>query len=395
MICSQLDATKISRSFIANKSSAEASDTSMGVGSFSPIPALSVPNGTLTLFFASFYGAFQQPSEDLWLSAHIPHIVNSFDKDTGAKIATTTSYATDNAISPLGCLDQYQVCNPSRNSSEKCTPLLSSNQIWYDPTGDLHNIFDTDRQMAIANNTMRLFAFAAQNNILRISSPLLAFSLSSGLTSLTPAPNQWILEMSNLFTISLAGLQRFLMGFMTGPPAQFTQFVTPNMTNTDPVLAWLCGSQIIKRADYTNFQTFSVSLIFGIGLIIIVTSLALERTVGWVRLRWRSGRWRQRAWWAEGTLQLQRRAFEGMGITNWEVGEWDRVPITDKGTVFSALRNWDEMLPTIARYTVEMKPKATSTSAENSNNVVPQAESNLSSTTEESINLQRIRPNSI
>lgn len=64
-----------------------------------------------------------------------------------------------------------------------------------------------------------------------------------------------------------------------------------------------------------------------------------------MRLKYRTGRWRQRAWWTDGILQLQRRAFEGIGIKGWELDEWDRVPVTEKGKVFSATRNWEEMLP--------------------------------------------------
>jgi len=52
-------------------------------------------------------------------------------------------------------------------------------------------------------------------------------------------------------------------------------------------------------------------------------------------------------------LQLQRRAFEGMEIKGWDVGEWDRVPVTaGKGSIWSALRNWDEMLPLVEGWTI-------------------------------------------
>jgi hypothetical protein len=129
------------------------------------------------------------------------------------------------------------------------------------------------------------------------------------------------------------------------PPPQYTQYVAQNESKNNQGLKWLCGSQIIRRSDYTNFSTLAIGLVFGLGSLVIVVSLSLETVVGYVRLKWRKGRWRQRAWWAEGTLQLQRRAFEGMGIKDWEFGEWDRVPVTGKGRVWSALGNWDDMLP--------------------------------------------------
>jgi len=45
---------------------------------------------------------------------------------------------------------------------------------------------------------------------------------------------------------------------------------------------------------------------------------------------------------------LQRKAFEGVGIDGWRSGEWEKVPVTnDKKSVWSALENWDEVIPVV------------------------------------------------
>ncbi|KAF4612825.1 hypothetical protein G7Y89_g15548 [Cudoniella acicularis] len=305
--------------------SCQAADVGSNSGSFFPMSALSVPNSTLTLVFVSFNGRFTQPSEDLWIPVYIPGRYSTFTIQNGSRtneIPNSSGYITDNEISVMACLEQYQVCNPSKKAEVACTPLQTLSRLIQHKTGELSTVIKSDRQLLLAKTLLSLLAQSRLASLLSsFTSPLLLDSLEAGGSSLPPAPNQWILEMNNLFTIGLANFQHQLMEFVTGPPAQYALYLTPNQAANNSALKWLCSSQIIQRADYSNFCTLSIGLIFGVGVLITIISLCLDAVVGWVRLRYRSGRWRQRAWWTEGTLQLQRKAFEGMGIDDWEFGE--------------------------------------------------------------------------
>jgi hypothetical protein len=313
-------------------------------GNFDPIPILSVENATVILAFASPSVVYTAPSDDLWLSAHEEGLQPFYDMYVSDNENLTVFYP-DEQVSVLACLEQHQLCNPnSPSTDESCTPFRSMYHSFTDE--ELQAVFSTGHQIAIANNIL--------SSILGLDyyvdeTTLLAESFAAYGLSLPLAANQWILEVENWFTIGQAVLQRFMLETITGPASsQYSSQVNTTIAATDPTVAWMCENQIINRGDYTNFRTLTISLIFALGIIVYATNQSLEFITGSVRQKWRTGRWRQRAWWAEGTLQLQRRTFEETGI-KWELDEWDRVPVTEKGVTFSALRNWDERFPLNSR----------------------------------------------
>lgn len=308
---------------------------------FWPIPELVPTNSTVTLVFAVFFGLYAEPSDDLWFPAHFNDSV--YLSQEGSE-SVSTYYAPDNPISVMACTEQYQFCNPSSPAnSPSCTSLQSSDQISDDTFGEIAEIFPNKHQQTIYN--LVDYVLTSISPIIE-EAPLLANALAIEIFSLPLAPNHWTLEVQNWFRLVLANMQFSNLYFATGPPLEYTQpGVQQDNITADPNLRWLCQNFIIRRNDYTNFRTLAIGLVFGLGTLIISISLCLETIVGMVRSKWRRGRWRQRAWWAEGTLQLQRRAFGGMGIHNWEIDEWSRVPITEEKVVFSALKNWDDMLP--------------------------------------------------
>ncbi|KUJ23520.1 uncharacterized protein LY89DRAFT_184506 [Mollisia scopiformis] len=349
---------------------------------FYAMPALVVPDTTLTLAFASLKGGYTEPSNDLWLPAHVEYNL-TYSGSTGQ--INKTIYLLDNSVSVLGCIEQHQFCNPSPVSSKNatCTQMRSITHTFSDEEFD---VFDNSRQIYIAN-LLSDQAANSQFTIAMFNAPLLAESFASVGFSLPIAADQWILEVKNWWTVSLAGTQRLLTEIAIGPASsQYNQFIPPNQASNDTDLAFFCDHQIIRRDDYTNFYTLSISLIFALGVVLFLVNQCLETVVGWYRSKFKTGRWRQRAWWAEGTLQLQRRAFEGIGIKGWERDEWDRVPVTEERKMFSALRNWDEMLPVAADHKgtsiVHLEKVQSPTSSEESKlrNVIVQVHSTTSST---------------
>ncbi|KAE8446476.1 hypothetical protein EG329_011939 [Mollisiaceae sp. DMI_Dod_QoI] len=305
------------------------------------IPPLDVPDSSLTLIFATYLASYSQPSDDLWLSAHTK-TVEQFQEASGPEVSINV-YTQDQQVSVLACIEQQQICNPNPppNSTKTCTRFQS---LLSDTLEELDEVLSNSRQKMIARTILMGSTFSSINEVVD-QTPLLAQALATSGMSLPLPPNQWILEAQNWFSIGLFNMQRLMVDFVTGPTTRYQQFVPANQWSNNTDLRWLCDNQIIRRTNYTNFHTLSFGLIFGLGILVFAVNQSIETIVGWARMKWRTGRWRQRAWWAEGTLQLQRRVFEGMGIKDWEMDEWNRVPITEKGRMFSALRNWDEMLP--------------------------------------------------
>lgn len=332
--------------------------------SFIPIPELSVPNSTLELMFVSFYGAYTSPSDDLWMPAH-PGFTGE-DNEPGV----TMAFFPDYTLSTLACTEQVQICNPSSNHgiAPTCTPLQSLIQINKYSHEDFRQVLKNDRQVAIA------FALAAAAyyssfyvTIPSLSTPLLAAKLSTGGLSMPIASNQWELESKNWFDIGLAEIQEAMVSYITGPPEQFVSWVTQNQGDHDPALKWLCENQIIRRNDFTNFSTLWISLIFGVGTLLICSTIWLESLVGWARYKFsrlEHGRWKQRAWWAEGILQLQRRVFEEeTGVRHWKSDNWNTVPVTDSGRVWSSLKSLDEGSPLIQGQSIASEGKDESSSS--------------------------------
>lgn len=308
---------------------------------FTPLHEFNAINRTLTLVLVSIAGIFSAPSDDPWLSAHKNVTVHE-TSDIGSYEAQV--FYPDNKLSAVACTEQAQICNPFPRSNNKsiCTPWMSSQVNKTAERKMFATVLDTDRQQSIAFAMRRASEFGDINGLVQgLPSPLLADALSYA-NQASPAPDQWALEARNWFAIGLASMQRYFNDYVAGPPSQFSEFkYPPNQAEGDQSLNWLCQSLVARRDDFTNFSTLAISLIFGLGLLIMVTSMFLESLVGWFRLRFGGSTWIQRAWWVEGTLQLQRRAFEAMGIKDWESGDWDSIPLASKSNVWNSFQGWD------------------------------------------------------
>lgn len=319
--------------------------TSPGFG-FLPIEPLSIPDSAVTLIFASLPTStlYMSPSDDLWLSAHRLMNATYIETDRNkTKVAQHTMYTTDTKISVLACVEQHQICNPLTSN---CTPFLSYSQIQNYKFPDeqlLSTILLNPRQIATTRAILRAAYYSSIEVIVTgLNKPLLAQEIASDKGSIPLPSNQWILEASNLFTIGLASLQQILLDYITGPPPQYMSILPPNqtaITDNDPALKWLCEKQIVRRNDFTNFNTLALGIILGFGGLIVILSFSLKSIQRFVRAK---AGWKQRSWWADGTIQLQRRAFEAMGIRGWAFGDWmdpNEIPVLDRNVRWSALEN--------------------------------------------------------
>lgn len=93
-----------------------------GNGEFTAVPGLFNPDGDINLIFLSSNGIeFYEKTSDLWYRATAPgDEVHSTFVDAGK----TEVYQPEEAASPMGCVRQFQFCNPSLLSNN-CGPLAS------------------------------------------------------------------------------------------------------------------------------------------------------------------------------------------------------------------------------------------------------------------------------
>lgn len=91
---------------------------------FHPIPDLFRPDGDIILAFLSGNGVtFLTKTEDDWYRGIVPETDYSYSGQADGNWTTKTFYRPDAAASPMGCLQQYQFCNPALPDAVKCGPL--------------------------------------------------------------------------------------------------------------------------------------------------------------------------------------------------------------------------------------------------------------------------------
>jgi len=165
----------------------------------------------------------------------------------------------------------------------------------------------------------------------RGSAALRALEKVSGLFSLPVPADQWKTEVEYWFTTGLAKVQKRVVEYATGPTN-----VVENAYIAKPFdgpSQQLCDSQKIKAppgSGAISFSTLGVSIIIGIGGLLILTHTVLEYVVANV-IATRNHKLIR--WGIDDKLQLQRLAFEGAGMGKWKAS-MGNVPTTTSAQIF-------------------------------------------------------------
>ncbi|KUJ06526.1 uncharacterized protein LY89DRAFT_790396 [Mollisia scopiformis] len=308
---------------------------------FDPIPELLTSSGTVTLLFVSFDGVYLGESDDLWFSAH--HLLGELIGTTTSNDTLYSTYGFDKPVSTLGCIEQYQLCNPKHpeNSDTRCTPWLAAIDL---SNFNISNVLDTKNQLEIANLIFLVMLNTQLKRVVDVlSTPLLASSNMMSAISAPIPPNQWTLEAANWFATSINLLQRGLAEDATGLPSPYSKY-TANAAANDPALKWFCDNFIMRDNRYTSFSILAISFVLGVGGLIIILSLYFESIIGWMQVRWKRGIYRRVYWKLDSVLQLQRMAYEEAGLGAWERCGHE-VPVTAEK--IQVATEWDAWHPTI------------------------------------------------
>lgn len=260
------------------------------------------------------------------------------------------TYASDLLVTTLGCIDQYQVCNPNKPHSQVCTRLASLTDLF-----DLAALTGLTLYQAATVETIVLSMLAStmynavyghDASVLKASSSVFDGSQIAQLPD-----NQWQIELQNWFAISLASIQQYMLEKATGPTGvvEAGGFIRyPNSTYERAI----CKRQMVRDVSgYQNFSTLGVVVILVVGVLLIGMGLGIDAAVGW--LQQRIGKHFERlSWISDGYLQLQRMAYEGGGYDNWE-GCTDEIPVsnTEERAVqqLGGLDDWDVEHPRLVR----------------------------------------------
>lgn len=241
---------------------------------FTPIPQLSREDALVSLIFLEPNKlAYTGPVDDLFFAAHA---------DPWALWTTPniTLYYSDKQVSVMGCIDQHRICNPTWPDGILCTTwgTVEFTAAVLDKLGLNQMQNDTAWVLLLANLDGHI-----ANSIAGLGSTALRAQSTVYDDINIPLPeNQWNIEASDWFSISLARLQHAILEFSTGPEdidySLYSRFNLSQLYKTN------CGIQKVQQLNfnhgYISFSVLGLVIIFVIGVVIIIVSLVLPRIVG-------------------------------------------------------------------------------------------------------------------
>ncbi|KAK2134534.1 hypothetical protein NOF04DRAFT_1339882 [Fusarium oxysporum II5] len=131
-----------------------------------------------------------------------------------------------------------------------------------------------------------------------------------------------------------------MMEYAAGSPRSNAVSVVKPWTNSSDsdrdAAVWesMCDNQRTRDSQGTlNFSILGLSLLFGLGLYIILVSFVLELLLAWAQKKLGRGLYRAKRWERDGTLQQMRLLYEIQGAGVWK-GTTEDFPRTTSGDLF-------------------------------------------------------------
>ncbi|KAF2108812.1 hypothetical protein BDV96DRAFT_670390 [Lophiotrema nucula] len=295
------------------------------IGYFEPIPELLIPDADISVYLLSSNDIqFMVPVKDPWFSASTPGPKAGFGTQNGV------AYLRDDPARTMACVETYQFCNPALPDNSSCTILGGIRQAFQQASG---LYADTSKREQVAWSLAAIQYMAAGfHDISDVLGSLLARNmLVQGVQAPLP-DNQWELELEYWFKLTLADLQRTIMDQAVAPTDPgLRQLVIPP---TIPEQKAVCASQKIRSDSYISFNILGLTIVFSLGGLIIIMSALLPLVTE--KLRRRRNQYKNLEWRANGTLQLQRLAHEGIGAGVWQ-GACNDYPTTGSNDLLAIL----------------------------------------------------------
>lgn len=227
---------------------------------FYPIPELQRWDGTIEIFFLSSNALrFTQPTEDPWFNVSSAPRNFSLPNSQTTENHETTVYSASEPASPLGCLSQEQLCNPSLSErSRRCTNLTRPQTVGYEATelGLFPPDSSSEARYEWAFNSIFYDSAAVEDIIdtLGAQALLARAGVRNGMQGPLPT-DQWQTEVEHWFNTTLASLQQSFVNLARGP-------------DDDSVLGWLVrpANSSTREAGYCKDQVCNIAHTFCVEL---------------------------------------------------------------------------------------------------------------------------------
>jgi hypothetical protein len=312
-------------------------DSSLYKSTFQAVPQLERSDADVSLLFLAQNVSYTGPIDDPWFYAKMSVAL------VGGQTQKFYGTAPDSPVSVVGCTEQHQLCNPV---TSQCTGLSGL-------SGVLHHKWDSlgfnERQIATYNRSFAVASdsiLSATTQILGAKHMLVQNYVGYGNAATLPS-NQWILELNNWFGTMMTNLQLRSLQYATGPSStSFFKYIQQPETHEEQEM---CSHQIIRRNDFASFNILGLAIIFIVGGLMIILNLTLSTIVNKIQQATPKGQHRIREWDINGTLKLQRIAFQNHGAA-LRTGGKDPTPIT------TFEQNFENKLPSMADASKETKP---------------------------------------
>lgn len=295
---------------------------SMRAVMFTPIDALKRSDADVTIWALRNDALFSNPVDDPFFKATTPDDTVKFHR----------MYKADNALTALGCSEQYAFCNS--NNCSALTDLFTFSLGYVKDHLGFNNA-----QVAAFDFVWKAFYAATAVGIATLGSDLSEILLAKrallGPTAFSTdlLKNHWQEEVHHLFNISMATVQNVPIMGASPPKFQITlnstydmHVIPPNTTEK----ATLCKNQKIRTTGHYNFNFTALLIIIISGLFLVLLSYLIPAIVIWSQKRSAtSAQFSCKEWEGNDVLQLHREALKSGGIGPWKTQ--NEVPILQTG----------------------------------------------------------------
>ena len=249
-------------------------------------------------------------------------------------IDEVAGYVTTPLLSVMGCIEQYQICNPNLAATSMCTELSRLEQV--KNQSSTHDLGFNPHQVHLAQHLIKLLSLSTLDGIISSmgSSALVAMKYESSSTSISsPLPdNQWKIEVTNWHHMMQTALQQHVIDFAAGPadPHWGQYILKPSFTGAGHDL---CSAQKMRDTSFMSFSILGLTIIFIIGGLLIALPPLLPILTRWAQQLGKKGFHRPDYWLLADAIHLQQMAFEGAGLGTWQ-GRNNTMPVTVQGEKF-------------------------------------------------------------
>ena len=199
------------------------------------------------------------------------------------------AYKADSPASVMGCVEQYQFCNPDT----RCTKYLSI-PVREEYFPGLEELEFNTKQLATFKFLRRaalygrsyLPAMLLGDAVLRATEQVFQDPIygPSGISVSVPN-DQWVTEVDSLFNTSLAFLQHMTVEHVSESNLR----ITPNRTLWDFIepetwehADYVCRNQMIRSRVYVTSSVVGFACILGIGILLMILTFSIPVFVPWI-----------------------------------------------------------------------------------------------------------------